>query len=71
LLIPFERKVMLPKELLEFICCPKCKKDLLYDKERNILTCKNCKVFYKVIDDIPILLESEAISIKEIGEKNE
>ncbi len=56
---------MLSKELLEFICCPKCKKDLFYDEKRNILICKNCKVFYKVIDDIPILLESEAQSLEE------
>ena len=58
---------MLSKELLEFICCPRCRGDLIYDERCNILICKNCKVFYKVIDDIPILLESEAISIEKGG----
>ncbi len=63
---------MLSKELLNFICCPKCKSDLEYDEKQNILICNTCKVYYKVVDDIPILLESEALPLEKLGEeKNE
>lgn len=47
---------MLRKELLEILCCPKCKADLLYNENANSLTCTSCKRVYPVKNDIPILL---------------
>ncbi len=67
---------MLDKELLEILACPKCKgeiiiknedgteekkqADLEYDKENQRLICHNCKLKYKIEDDIPIMLIDEA-----------
>ena len=47
---------MLKKELLEILCCPKCKGDLDYKAEQNKLVCKVCSRVYEVKDDIPIML---------------
>ncbi len=47
---------MLSKELLDIICCPKCHGDLLYEAEKNTLTCKACGKVYQIRDDIPIML---------------
>ena len=45
---------MISKALLEILACPKCKGDLVYDQEKNVLICYNCKVFYPIEEDIPI-----------------
>jgi hypothetical protein len=47
---------MLKRELLEILCCPKCKGDLDYDEEKCTLTCKKCGKVYTVENDIPIML---------------
>lgn len=47
---------MLKQELLEILCCPKCKADLTYDAEHNTLTCTKCGKVYRVENDIPIML---------------
>ena len=47
---------MLKKELLEILCCPKCKADLLYNEEKCTLTCTSCGKVYVVENDIPIML---------------
>jgi uncharacterized protein YbaR (Trm112 family) len=51
---------MLDETLLEILACPKCKGDLDYDKENNKLVCNNCRLIYRVEDDIPIMLIDEA-----------
>lgn len=58
---------MIDEKLLKIIVCPKCKLDLIYDKEENILICESCAVFYPIEDDIPVLIEEEAKPL----EKNE
>lgn len=50
---------MLSKELLDLLCCPKCKGNLLYDKDSNTLTCKACNKIFPVKGDIPIMLIDE------------
>ncbi len=50
----------LSEELLEILACPKCKGELKYDRDKNILICEACRVFYKIEEDIPILLVEEA-----------
>ncbi len=51
---------MLDDKLLEILACPKCKGDLDYDREREVLTCKECRLIYEIKDDIPIMLIEEA-----------
>lgn len=51
---------MLRKELLDILCCPKCKGDLDYDAKGNTLTCKGCGKIYQIKDDIPIMLVDDA-----------
>jgi uncharacterized protein YbaR (Trm112 family) len=60
---------MLDKELLDILACPKCKGDLEYktdqDNDRNgRLNCHQCRLTYRVEDDIPIMLIDEAESMK-------
>ena len=47
---------MVKPELLDILCCPKCKGDLHYEAGKNTLTCKKCGKAYEVKDDIPIML---------------
>lgn len=52
---------MINKDLLDILACPKCKGDLEYKTEpQEMLVCKNCRVFYRVEDSIPIMLVEEA-----------
>ncbi|MBI4535838.1 MAG: Trm112 family protein, partial [Ignavibacteriae bacterium] len=46
---------MIKKELLDILCCPKCKGDLKYEPEKNTLTCKACGKVYQIKNDIPIM----------------
>ncbi len=47
---------MIKRELLDILCCPKCKGDLEYKTEKNTLTCRKCGKVYEVKEDIPIML---------------
>ena len=49
----------LDPKLLKIICCPVDKADLIYDKNKQTLTCKKCKHVYPIKDGIPILLPPE------------
>ncbi len=53
----------------EFLVCPKCRGNLVYKelKEKEMLICKNCRVYYPVEDEIPILLIEDAKNIEEAG----
>ncbi len=59
---------MVSKELLDILACPKCKGDLIYNQKANVLICTNCKVYYPIEDDIPILLIDSARPLEELGE---
>jgi len=50
----------LSPDLLAILVCPACKKDLVYDTVASTLTCQACRLRYKVVDDIPIMLVEEA-----------
>ena len=54
----------LTDELLEKLACPKCKGELEYQKEKNRLVCGKCKLSYRVVEDIPVLLIDEAKPVK-------
>jgi uncharacterized protein len=51
---------MLDQQLLDILACPKCKGDLEYKPEEEKLICQNCKLVYRIEDDIPIMLIDEA-----------
>jgi len=69
---------VLNQELLDILACPKCKGeqktvnergeevvkeiDLEYDKENNVLICNQCRLKYRIEDDIPVMLIEEAES---------
>ena len=50
---------MLNPQLLEILCCPKCKADVMYQSEKNRLVCSSCKQIYRIEDDIPIMIVEE------------
>lgn len=51
----------LSPDLLAMLACPACKKDLVYDAAAATLTCQTCRLLYKVVDDIPVMLADEAV----------
>jgi uncharacterized protein YbaR (Trm112 family) len=50
----------LSPELLSILVCPACKGDLAYDERAGTLTCAACRLRFKVVDDIPVMLVDEA-----------
>ena len=58
---------MIKKELLDILCCPETKADLVLDGETLVSTDKNTRRRYMIEDDIPIMLidESEQLEMKE------
>jgi uncharacterized protein YbaR (Trm112 family) len=56
---------MLDPSLLEILACPVCKGELTYDREKNILVCKKCEVFYEVREGIPVLLPDSGKPLEE------
>ena len=53
---------MLDQKLLEILACPKCKGELEYKVEEELLICHECRLKYRIEDDIPIMLIDEAES---------
>ena len=53
------------KELLDILACPKCKGEIYLNETEDGLICDNCKLMYRIEDDIPIMLIDEAIKISE------
>ena len=51
------------KDLLDILCCPKCKGDIRLNETEDGLICEACKLMYPIKDDIPIMLIDEAINI--------
>ena len=57
--------MVIDKELLEILACPKCKGDIVMAEKRDGLICKNCKLVYPIRDDIPVMLIDEAFPYEE------
>lgn len=49
---------MIDKDILQILCCPACKSDLI--EVDDFLVCQGCGLRYPVEDGIPILLVEEA-----------
>ncbi|HEY7750801.1 MAG TPA: Trm112 family protein [Ignavibacteriaceae bacterium] len=58
---------MINKELLEILCCPETKADLVMDGNSLVSTDKKTRRRYRIEDDIPVMLidESEQLSMNE------
>lgn len=58
---------MINKELLDILCCPLSKADLVLDGETLVSTDKETRRRYKIKDNIPVMLidESEQVDITE------
>lgn len=58
---------MISKDLLEILCCPETKADLVLDGDTLVSTDKETRRRYRIEDDIPIMLieESEQLSMEE------
>lgn len=58
---------MVSQDLLDILCCPESKADLILDNNMLVSTDKNTRRRYKIEDDIPIMLieESEQLSLDE------
>ena len=52
--------MVISKFLLEILVCPKCKTNLVLDQDRIALLCENCRLKYRIENDIPIMLIDEA-----------
>lgn len=52
---------MIKKELVDILVCPKCRKDVRLSIDKNNIICDNCKLLYKIENDIPIMLIDNAI----------
>ena len=50
------------EELLELLACPKCKGELTYRAEDQVLECPSCRLRYRIEEDIPVMLIEEAES---------
>lgn len=58
---------MISKELLDILCCPETKADLVLDNNSLVSVDKETRKRYRIEDDIPIMLieESETLSLEE------
>ncbi|MDF1543738.1 MAG: Trm112 family protein [bacterium] len=50
----------LSQKLLEKLVCPQCKGKLEYVESAAKINCGSCKLSFRVVDDIPVLLVDEA-----------
>jgi len=55
--------MVISKELLEILACPKCKGDIRLTGKEDGLICDRCKLLYPIKDGIPIMLIDKAIPI--------
>ena len=52
--------MVLSSDLLSILVCPACKGDLDYDRTAQTLSCNACRLRYRIVDDIPVMLVEEA-----------
>jgi uncharacterized protein YbaR (Trm112 family) len=48
------------KEFLEILACPKCRGPVTLNDTQDALLCQECRLRYRIEDDIPIMLIDEA-----------
>jgi uncharacterized protein len=52
-------------KLLDVIACPACKGKLHYDKNTHVLICKFNHLAFPIKDGVPIMLVSQAKTVKQ------
>jgi hypothetical protein len=60
------------QDLLEILCCPKCKGDLALTvsaSREEGLVCSSCDLLYPIRDGIPVMLIEEALPYKADDQK--
>lgn len=57
------KETSISKELLEILCCPKCKGDLVLLGSGEGLACRACSLLYPIRDNIPVMLIEEALPL--------
>jgi len=55
--------MVLSKDLLAILACPKCKGEIVPDDGHDRLFCHACKLAYPVRDGIPVMLVDEALPL--------
>lgn len=53
-------------KLLEILACPRCKQPLTLGKGRQYLICEPESIAYPILDGVPQLVESAAITLTQI-----
>lgn len=56
---------MIDQDLLDILVCPACKGNLEYDRDRQRLICRACRLRFRIEDDIPVMLVDEAEQFSE------
>lgn len=58
---------MISKQLVDILCCPETKAELVLEGNTLVSTDKNTRRRYRIEEDIPIMLidESEQLSLEE------
>ncbi len=56
---------MISKELLDILCCPETKADLVLEGDALISTDKSTRRKYRIENDIPIMLIEESVQLDE------
>ncbi len=56
---------MISKELLDILACPKCKGQLAWRRDENVLDCTACRLRFPITDGIPELLLDKAKPLDE------
>jgi len=57
--------VMISKDLLDILCCPETKADLVLEGDSLISTDKATRRKYRIENDIPIMLIEESLQLTE------
>lgn len=52
-------------KLIELLVCPVTKGPLVYDREKRELVSRSARLAYPVRDGIPVMLESEARTLRD------
>lgn len=55
---------MISNELLDILCCPKSKADLVLDGEFLVSTDPETRLKYRIEDNIPVMLIDEAETLE-------
>ncbi len=54
----------LSKELLDILCCPRCKGELDYNSVGNTLTCHTCQLVFPIKDGIPMMRPEDGVPLR-------